>query len=47
MPRDTASGTIHFKNGFKRAIRRRNGLYFTEFNGDNAYWTSGKSREAS
>jgi hypothetical protein len=33
------SGSIHFKNGFKRAMTPGEAVfYFSEFNGDNAYW---------
>lgn len=34
-----ASGSIHFKNGYKRAMTPgETAFYFSEFNGDNAYW---------
>ena len=33
------NGSIHFKNGFKRAMTPGETVfYFSEFNGDNAYW---------
>jgi hypothetical protein len=34
-----ASGSIHFKSGFKRAMTPGETVfYFSEFNGDNVYW---------
>jgi hypothetical protein len=39
------SGTIQFKNGFKRAMTPGETVfYFSEFNGDNAYWDFRKSQ---